>query len=187
MQSGDMNENGVVSMKINAGCGTDIREGYVNLDFHEVKGMKKDRDIIHDLNKFPYPFKKNSVDEIMCNGTMEHLLDTDKVMGEFHRILKPGGILKISTSHRQSNRAWLNPTQKHVFQTMTFDYYSKGHIQDYRFDFSFKVVKRKLKFGMHQPWNWIVSPIANKFPTAYECTFLRMFPNIEFQVELRKE
>jgi ubiquinone/menaquinone biosynthesis C-methylase UbiE len=176
-------------MKLNAGCGTDIYDGYVNLDRVKIEGMVKTRDKVHDLNVFPYPFANNTFTEILCYATLEHLKDTDKIMREFHRILKPGGTLDIRTSHRHSNRAWLNPTQVHVFQSQSFDYYEKGnHIacQDYRFDFSFRIIKSNLKFGMWQPWNWIVSPLANAYPMLYECTFLGLFPCIELHVILQK-
>jgi len=42
--------------KLHLGCGKIIKEGYVNLDIQKLPGV----DVIHDLNKFPYPFKDNS-------------------------------------------------------------------------------------------------------------------------------
>ena len=38
-------------MKLNLGCGKDLKEGYVNLDIVDYGGNQ-----IHDINKFPYPF-----------------------------------------------------------------------------------------------------------------------------------
>ena len=42
------------SMKLNLGCGKDIRHGYVNLDIVNYGGNQ-----IHDINAFPYPFEDN--------------------------------------------------------------------------------------------------------------------------------
>ena len=43
-------------MKYNLGCGTDKKEGYVNVDKYEVFNPDK----IIDLEKFPWDIKENS-------------------------------------------------------------------------------------------------------------------------------
>ena len=48
-------------MKINLGCGSKILPGWTNLD----KFSTYKPDIVHDLEVFPYPFKDNSVEEIL--------------------------------------------------------------------------------------------------------------------------
>ncbi len=55
--------------KLNLGCGLNHREGYVNLDAVKLPGV----DVVHDLNKMPYPFKTNQFDEIICQHLLEHL------------------------------------------------------------------------------------------------------------------
>ena len=47
-------------MKLNLGSGSKILKGYVNVD----KFQYYNPDVVHDLEKFPYPFKDNS-DEIL--------------------------------------------------------------------------------------------------------------------------
>ena len=47
-------------MKLNIGCGKKILNGYINLDVVKLPGV----DIVHDLNKYPWPFKDNYFDEI---------------------------------------------------------------------------------------------------------------------------
>jgi len=46
--------------KLNLGCGDKIIPGYINIDKYKTF----DPDIIHDLEKFPYPFKDNTIIEI---------------------------------------------------------------------------------------------------------------------------
>lgn len=54
-------------------------------------------DIVHDLEKLPYPFEDNSFDEIHAYGVLEHLSDQGDHKSflaqfeEFYRILKPSG------------------------------------------------------------------------------------------------
>ena len=45
-------------IKLNLGCGKDIKAGYINLDIVDYGG-----NLIHDINSFPYPFEENYFDE----------------------------------------------------------------------------------------------------------------------------
>ncbi|MAQ85208.1 MAG: hypothetical protein CMH12_18440 [Maritimibacter sp.] len=47
-----------------------------------------------DLNKIA----DESYNVILCTGLLEHIPDPDRIIGEMHRILKPGGRLIISAS-----------------------------------------------------------------------------------------
>jgi SAM-dependent methyltransferase len=79
-------------MKLNLGCGADIRPGYVNVDGnYAVTDKTPPGVVLHDLNQFPWPFPDNTADEILMWHVFEHLPDTFKVMREIKRILKKGG------------------------------------------------------------------------------------------------
>ena len=72
-------------VKLNLGCGTDMRLGYVNVDW-------KGGDVVWELNKFPWPWATNSVDEILMWHVLEHLPDTTATLTEVVRVLKRGAI-----------------------------------------------------------------------------------------------
>ena len=56
-------------MKLNLGCGNKLLKGYINLDkFNYYKC-----DVTHDLEKFPYPFNNDSVNEILLSHVLEHI------------------------------------------------------------------------------------------------------------------
>lgn len=76
-------------MKLNLGCGSDIREGYVNVDFRPVDG----RVLVQDLSKFPWIFKSESADEILMLDSLEHFPYrlTQTILLECCRVLKFGG------------------------------------------------------------------------------------------------
>ncbi|MBU0661996.1 MAG: methyltransferase domain-containing protein [Candidatus Diapherotrites archaeon] len=43
-----------------------------------------------DLNSARFPYKDNSFDFVLCSEVIEHVVNTEKLLGEIHRVLKPG-------------------------------------------------------------------------------------------------
>ena len=82
-------------IKINFGSGANILKDHINVDISKSFGAQ----IIHNMNTFPYPFKDNYADEILCEMTLEHILYPTKAIEEFHRIIKKEGIIKIIVPH----------------------------------------------------------------------------------------
>lgn len=80
-------------MKLNLGCGHDIREGYVNVDFRATHPTVQ----VVDLSKFPWPFENQSADEILMLDFLEHFpyAQTQRILLECYRILKPEGELVV--------------------------------------------------------------------------------------------
>lgn len=76
-------------MKLHLGCGSNIKEGYINIDkFVEHPNIGK-----HDI--FNLPYSDNSIDEIITEHLIEHIpfKDEQKFWTECHRVLKKGGKL----------------------------------------------------------------------------------------------
>ena len=112
-----MASNTIIELKkLNLGCGRFKKEGYVNVDFCNETFP----DVLHDLNKFPYPFPDNSFDVIEADHVLEHLNDPFGAMKELHRILKPGGALEIRVPH--FSRGFTHPDHKRGFD-VSFPYY----------------------------------------------------------------
>lgn len=80
-------------MKINLGCGTDIRPGYVNVDFRKTHPDVREV----DLSCFPWPFDDQSADEVMMLDFLEHfpMSSAMTILRECNRILRKGGVLVI--------------------------------------------------------------------------------------------
>ena len=81
--------------KLNIGCGTDIRKGWINLDNHKQHGA----DVVFDLKEVykrkKMPFKDNSMEQIYCSHVLEHLSYTTPIIDEFLRIIKEDGLIEI--------------------------------------------------------------------------------------------
>jgi SAM-dependent methyltransferase len=75
----------VDGVALNLGGGADDYEGYVNIDL----GRYPNVDIVSSLERIPY--KDSSVDLVVSNSVLEHIYAYEAVIGEIHRILRPGG------------------------------------------------------------------------------------------------
>ena len=80
-------------MKLNLGCGSDYRDGYLNVDFRD--DVRIDQKC--DLSRFPWPFPNQFADEILMLDFLEHFpyAQTSRILLECYRILKPGGTVAI--------------------------------------------------------------------------------------------
>ena len=135
-----------MKQKLNLGCCRNILQGYVNLDMAHYPGV----DVVHNLEKFPYPFKENTFDEILALMILEHLDDLVKTMKELHRISKPNAIIKIKVPYFSCTSNFIDPTHKRSFSYYSFDFLIQGNkYSDFHIDTilpRFRIRKRKIIF-----------------------------------------
>ena len=97
-------------MKLNLGSGSKILEGYTNVDKYDYYKP----DVVHDLEIFPYPFKDNSVDEILLSHVLEHIGQSPDIflgiVKEFYRICRNNSIIKIIVPHPRHDDFMADPT-----------------------------------------------------------------------------
>lgn len=99
------NKNSLV--RLNLGCGGRPLPGYINIDMDSLDQIREryphqsfEEDlVVVNYDIFNLPFEKDSVDEIKAEGLIEHLpfIDEPKFFNEVVRVLKPGGLLYLST------------------------------------------------------------------------------------------
>jgi predicted SAM-dependent methyltransferase len=99
-----------MGIKLNLGCGTDIKDGFINVDFVPNNGI----DLVANLN-YELPFPSDSVDFIYLSHVLEHLDCPSKFLLEAHRIMKIGATIEIIVPHRDHNNAYS------IFHTQYFD------------------------------------------------------------------
>jgi ubiquinone/menaquinone biosynthesis C-methylase UbiE len=49
----------------------------------------------------------NSVDLLFCHQTFHHLIDQERAIAEFYRVLKPGGVLLFAESTKRYIHSWI--------------------------------------------------------------------------------
>lgn len=170
---------------LHIGCGPDKYEGAIGLDVNP----KSQADVIHDLNKFPYPFESGEFDKIIAVNVIEHLDNIPKVMEEVYRLLKRKGIFFVRTGHFSSVDAFTDPTHTRFFTSRSFDYF----IPDspfYNFHYAdVKFKKIRVVLGPLESANFLLRPLLmliNKFPLLYESRFAFVFPIGVITYELEK-
>ena len=79
------------TVKLNLGCGSDVRPGWVNVDKFPCDNQVVQAD-------FPIlPFASGYADEILLSHVLEHFgfKDGETLCAEMARVLKPGGVAHI--------------------------------------------------------------------------------------------
>lgn len=91
-------------MKLDLGCGTRKKEGFIGVDSRQFDGV----DVVADLGADKWPWQDETVDEVHCSHMVEHLTAPQRVhfVNELCRVLKRGGKAAIVVPHWASCRAY---------------------------------------------------------------------------------
>jgi ubiquinone/menaquinone biosynthesis C-methylase UbiE len=103
-------------VKIQFGAGKRKLKGFVNVDVDN----RFNPEILWDMNKFPYPFKNNSAEKIICEMTLEHINEPTRAIDEFHRIINKQGYIYILVPHFSHHGSHLAEWHISVFNTDYF-------------------------------------------------------------------
>ena len=106
------------NLKLNIGCGSAVKKGWVNIDTNYAEGM----DIIRDVN-YGLPFCEQSCQKIVAEHLIEHLDNPVQFMNECFRVLQPGGTLLFKTPHITHQNSWIDHTHKFHFVERSFDFH----------------------------------------------------------------
>ena len=139
--------------KLHFGCGHKVMRGWVNIDGFFTPGI----DYVTDL-RTPLPFSDNSADFIFTEHVLEHLdfrKNVPSVLKEFHRVLKPGGRVRIIVpdlekycdAYMRKDPKWLHDTHSDYSERAEIinDVFS-GHFHRFIYDY-WTLSNRLLKAG----------------------------------------
>lgn len=144
-------------------------------------------DIVHDLNKIPWPFDEGAFDAIYCKDVIEHLDDIVRTMEEIHRIARPGARVHITTPHFSCANSFTDPTHRHHLGIFSFDYFTGQNQWDFYTKVRFRKVRADLIFYPKFK-NKLIWRIANRWPAFYEEHLTWIFPAwfMSFELEVLK-
>lgn len=111
-------------IRLNLGCGSSPRNGWINMDSRALPGVDIVRDVLRGL-----PFADNSVDEIYSENFLEHIPQTEViwVMNEMHRVLKMDGQATHLVPEAGSVIQMQDPTHLSQWHRETFTYFELHH------------------------------------------------------------
>lgn len=179
--------------KLNLGCGTDIRAGYVNIDSAALAGV----DRVLDIARESLPFPDESCEEVLAQDVLEHL-DYLPVLAEIHRVLAPSGRLVVRVPHYTSRNNAVDPTHCRRFSCDTFEFFlekpSYSHALTYYTGFHFFAIERlsltfphgfRLLFFNRFVGRWVNK--SRRRMRFYELSFLSgLFPAENIELTLIK-
>tara|TARA_B100000886_G_C20366290_1_gene467472 strand:+ start:178 stop:741 length:564 start_codon:yes stop_codon:yes gene_type:complete len=178
--------------KINLGSGTNIKEGYINIDFKKSDGCE----IVHNLNLFPWPIENESCTEVLAENVLEHLDNFILAMEEIHRICQDNALVKISVPYWNSSFAYIDPTHKRGFHELTFSFFDPDakycKERPYYSNARFKVVAFSYVIAPFQPYRSLPFvkqiEIKNKIMKKIFGILGNLFSNIilELRMELKR-
>jgi SAM-dependent methyltransferase len=165
---------------LNLGCGHRHMSGAVNLDVTAVTRP----DVVHDLDRRPWPFPSDSFDLVVAQDVIEHLHDVVKTMEEIHRVCCDGAAVRVTVPHFSCANAFRDITHRHCFSWYSFHYFTGEHEFAFYTDRRFARTRTDLVF---RPTllNKLVWRMAARWPDAYEQRWAWLFPAWFLHFELR--
>jgi len=165
--------------KLNLGCDYDYRKGWVNLDQYSGKA-----DVVHDLNKYPWPFKENTFDYVYASHVLEHLDDVKRALIEIWRISKNNAIVEIKVPYFNSYCAYGDVTHKHFFTFVSFDPFIRNPSPKNKVGYLpvlFECKEKKLVWGItnkliFKPFCILMNWLVNLNPRFVEQRFPFLLP-----------
>src|ERR1035441_4363538 len=145
---------------LDVGCGIHKQPGAIGIDRNPASRA----DVLCDLDRLPYPFRDNSFDRLLAIHVIEHVADVMATMEEFHRLVRPGGTVRIETPHYTDFSSFCDPTHRSHLNSFSFRYFGEDHGGfGYYTQAKFREISVQVKLLSF--WKWLgFEFLVNRFP-----------------------
>jgi len=166
--------------KLHLGCGPRFLEGFIHIDKDNLPHMDHPNTDIGDLNMF----EDNSIDLIYTCGSFEYYdrVEAVNVLKEWYRVLKKGGVLKISVPNFSSIVEVYQSFRDVDSIGILGPLYGKWKIHDNKFIYHKTVYDKKClsKLLTKQGFSGIIDYKAEEFlPKNYDDYSLAYVPHMD--------
>jgi len=173
---------------LDVGCGVNKHPGAIGIDRNPATAA----DVLCDLDRFPYPFRDSAFDEIRAIHVIEHVADVVRTVEEFHRLGRPGALIRIETPHYTDFSSFCDPTHRWHLNSFSFRYFGEDHA-GFGYYSPVKLREKKVQVKLLSLWKWSGWEfLVNRFPRFrrfwehYLCYLVRG-KVIVFEFEVVKE
>jgi ADP-heptose:LPS heptosyltransferase len=119
-------------VKINFGCGSDYRPGWLNIDQFDNRSP----DLVMDLERLPWPIEDNFAEHILLKHVLEHVGHDSRtflgIMKELYRVSKPGATIEIHVRHPWHNDFLGDPTHVRPILPETFQSFDLAAVEQWQ-------------------------------------------------------
>lgn len=135
---------------LDVGCGINKFPGAIGID----RNPRSRADVIAELDHFPYPFRSNSFDELRAIHVIEHVAGVVPTIEEFHRLVRPGGRIYISTPHYTDFSSFCDPTHRWHLNSFSFRYFGEDNA-GYGYYSAARLNEISVRVKLLAFWKWL--------------------------------
>ncbi len=172
-------------IKLNLGSGRTTYPGFINVDQADLPETK----LQLNLEKLPLPFENNSVSEVICEHTLEHLGNFKEFLEELYRVTVSGGKWHFVVPYYKYEGTFRDPTHKCFFSENTFDYFTEKNTFDYYSPVRVKIIKKELRNSTKTNIKTTIKKIRTFIPFKkfFNLFLWNIFSEVYFELEVVKE
>lgn len=122
-------------MRLNLGCGRDIRDGWVNVDQHPAPGV----DLVFDLDrsdKVELPWPDDTFTDVYLSHLIEHLHHPLPLFEEVWRVTQPDATMVVRCPYGSSDAADEDPTHVRRLFLNSWGYFGQPYY--WRADYGYR-------------------------------------------------
>ncbi len=139
---------------LDLGCGINKLAGAIGVD----RNPRAAPDVLADIDRGHLPFRDSSVAEVRLIHVIEHVASVMNTVEEAHRVLRPGGLLRIETPHCTDASSFADPTHRWHLNTFSFRYFTEP--SDYRYYSECQFRQRRLQVKTLRLWRLLGFELA---------------------------
>ena len=112
-------------------------------------------DVLCDINHIPYPFRDRTFDALRAIHVIEHVADVIQTIEEFHRLVRPGGRIRIVTPHYTDFSSFCDPTHRWHLTSFSLRYFGEDDNAGFGYYSPVRLREVSTRVRLLSLWRWL--------------------------------